>query len=534
MAHHMRQLQSILKKNTVFLTNIVIAGYFIYLQWGAGFADPDSFYHAGVGKLMGQGQIIFKQFPWFTFTTFSEHFTDHQFFYHLLLAPFTLLASPLLATKIVSVILAILFFIVFNWLLKQIGIRHRIFYLIILLTTTPFVFRLNLAKAGSLALILLFAGIYALWHNKNTLLFLITFLYVWTHAGWMSMGVIYLLWFITRLLTTHALSSDKNFLRMSTKCIRALTSDRALWAIVSGMFFGILINPYFPNNLKFYWQQAVKIGLVNYQSTVNVGMEWFPMSLSTLAVELLGVWIVCAFALILFFMTCMQTKKIKLAHDLDILFIKVLHITMIAGLWFTLTLKSARYVEYLAPSALLSSALLIKLSIRLGGLTHLKKYLRQHYTMYRACACVCVIFYIAWSANGAQSLKKYLSNTFSWTRFQAPSAYLAANTAHSSLIFNTNWSYSPLLFFHNTKNRYMAGLDPTFFYLANSNLYRRYADIARGRVHKPAEVIYKTFKTPYILINLPDDWFLNYQLKKEPRVKVLFHDEESIVYQYMP
>lgn len=530
----MSLLYSAIKKKLHYLFYISAAFYFIYLQWGAGFADPDSFYHAGISALMGQNHTILKYFPWFSFTTFSHNFTDHQLLYHAALAPLTLFMPPLIAAKTASIIFALIFFIIMGWILKKEHITHRFIYIFILLTTGSFVFRLNLAKAGSPALILFFIAIYALWHNKNTLLFLTTFLYIWTHAGWMSIGVVYVLWFIARLLTTHALSSDKNIVRASAQCIRLLVRDRSLRTIGGGMLLGVIINPYFPDNLAFYWQQTIQIGLVNYQSVVNVGMEWFPMPLPTLAISLFGVWIVCALALILFIVTCLHTKRMEPEQNTNILFIKTLHMIMIAGLWFVLTLKSARYVEYLAPCALVSGALLTELSIRLGGLAYLKKYLRRHAAMYRACACVCIVFYIAWSAYDAQSLKRYLSGAFSWTRFQASSAYLAAHTPQDSLIFNTNWSYSPLLFFHNTRNRYMAGLDPTFFYISNPNLYRLYADIGHGRTHKPAEVIYNTFNTPYILINLPDDWHLNYQLKKEPRVKVLFHDNESIIYHYTP
>ncbi len=91
-----------------------------------------------------------------------------------------------------------------------------------------------------------------------------------------------------------------------------------------------------------------------------------------------------------------------------------------------------------------------------------------------------------------------------------------------------------MLFFHNTNNRYMAGLDPTFFYLFDQPLYRRWVDINIGSVHQSAKTIYETFKTQYILIVLPQDWKLNHQLKKEPGVKALFHDETSIVYYYTP
>ncbi|MBI5230520.1 MAG: hypothetical protein HY981_04460 [Candidatus Magasanikbacteria bacterium] len=525
------------KKITTPLPYLAIAGYFIYLQWGAGFADPDSFYHAGVSTIMGQKQIILKQFAWFTFNNFNGQFVDHQFLYHLLLAPFTLFISPLVVTKTIAVILAVLFFVVFDFILKRTGIRNRLIYIFILLTTSPFIVRLNLAKAGSLALILLLLGTYGLWHKKYTLLFFTTFLYVWTHAGWMSMGVVYFTWILARILTKdNPLPSiyGNNIFGMSTKYIRTLFIDRALWAIGGGVLFGIVFNPYFPNNLKFYWQQAVQIGLVNYQSVINVGNEWYPFPIAKLFTELIGIWIVFAVALAAFIFLCLCTQQNELRPRTRALAVKLLHSTILAGLWFTLTLKSARYVEYLAPTALIAGAFLMEISLRLGAWTYLKKYAQPHRALYRMLAFALLIFYIGWSAYESQAIRVFLTQTLPWTRFEKSSAYLAAHTPDTTLVFHTNWSDAPLLFFHNTHNRYMAGLDPTFFYLANPELFRRYIDIAQGSVHKPAEAIFNAFNTPYILITLPQDGNLNYQLKKEPRAQALFHDDNSIVYRYTP
>lgn len=530
-------MRASLKKISTVLPYLVITVYFIYLQWGAGFADPDSFYHAGISKLMAQGNLALTQFPWFTFNNFNGHFVDHQFLYHLLLAPFNFFLSPLVAAKTIAVILAVLFFAVFDGILKQTGVRGRLFYIFILLTTSPFIFRLNLAKAGSFALILLFLGTYALWQKKYKWLFIITFLYVWTHAGWMSMGVVYFAWILARVFTKDfplPSLSGRNLLRMSTKCIRALCADRTLWAIGGGMLFGIIFNPYFPNNIKFYWQQAIQIGLVNYQSVVSVGNEWYPFPIVKLFTGLIGIWVVCAGGLAAFVFLCLRAQHNELQPRTRALAAKLFHTTILAGLWFVLTLKSARYVEYLAPSALMAGAFLMEMSFQLGAWTYLKKFVQPRRALYRALAYVFLIFYIGWSAYESLSLRVFLTRALPWKHFERSSAYLAAHTPQDALVFHTNWSDAPLLFFHNTQNRYMAGLDPTFFYLADPKLYRRYADISNGRVHKPAETIFNVFKTPYILINLPQDWRLNYQLKKEPRVQALFHDDESIVYQYTP
>src|SRR3989337_4312435 len=55
-----------------------------------------------------------------------------------------------------------------------------------------------------------------------------------------------------------------------------LLNIKLLGIVFLGLLAGLIINPYFPDNIAFTWQQAVKIGLINYQNIIGVGGEWYP------------------------------------------------------------------------------------------------------------------------------------------------------------------------------------------------------------------------------------------------------------------
>ena len=48
-----------------------------------------------------------------------------------------------------------------------------------------------------------------------------------------------------------------------------------------------------------------------------------------------------------------------------------------------------------------------------------------------------------------------------------------------------DWDDFPRLFFYNSHNTYLIGLDPTYMQLYNAGLYDSWVDITNGNVKKP-------------------------------------------------
>jgi hypothetical protein len=93
--------------------------------------------------------------------------------------------------------------------------------------------------------------------------------------------------------------------------------------------------------------------------------------------------------------------------------------------------------------------------------------------------------------------------------FQGASAWLVENTPAGARVFQTDWDDFPRLFFYNTHNTYLVGLDPTYMQFYDADLYAVWVDITRGRVEDPSQIIEENFGAEYILSDLIHHEFLS-------------------------
>jgi len=108
----------------------------------------------------------------------------------------------------------------------------------LLLFAPGFVFRLALTKATALALVAFFLYLAALRRRSRLAAFAIAFAYVCcTEAG--------------RSCSSRAALDA---------IVRVRT--RLLWPTAFGLAAGLVINPFFPGNLSFYWEQIVQIAIL--------------------------------------------------------------------------------------------------------------------------------------------------------------------------------------------------------------------------------------------------------------------------------
>jgi hypothetical protein len=116
------------------------------------------------------------------------------------------------------------------------------------------------------------------------------------------------------------------------------------------------------------------------------------------------------------------------------------------------------------------------------------------------------------------------------TLYQGASAWLIENTPPGARVFQTDWDDFPRLFFYNTHNTYLVGLDPTYMQLYDADLYAVWVDITRGRVANPAQIIEANFGASFILSDLQHEGFLN-QADRDPRLESVYRDGEAVIFQ---
>jgi hypothetical protein len=110
------------------------------------------------------------------------------------------------------------------------------------------------------------------------------------------------------------------------------------------------------------------------------------------------------------------------------------------------------------------------------------------------------------------------------------SAWLAANTPAGERVFQTDWDDFPRLFYYNTHNTYLIGLDPTYMLIYDPDLYRLWVDLTQGEIERPSEAIERDFGAHYVLTDLRHGDFLG-RAAADPGLVEVYRDEEAVVFQ---
>ncbi|MBI3572698.1 MAG: hypothetical protein HY092_00665 [Candidatus Kerfeldbacteria bacterium] len=508
---------------------------FLYLQASPNFADPDSFYHAKMALLIRQQGVVTK-FPWLQLTVLGQNYTDQHLLYHVALIPFVAWFSPLVGLKLATVFFGATLITVVYWVMRQWRVRWPLFFALILLFSRPFSFRMSLAKAPSTSLIFLIVGLNWIFHFHWRRLAALAFAYVWYYGGFALLGVAALVhtvvslaqnrWskgpkshqFVQKVLATASLRSRHNR--------RQYLNVKVLAAVAGGLLAGVVINPYFPHNLAFYYHQLINIGVINFQHVIGVGGEWYPYGFGELVAN-------AAFATILILLAVVGIISRPSAQSKQSLTLGLLTI-----IFFFLTLKSRRYVEYYVPMAVLFSAFSISDALRgkTGQeiLTEARRMfwhsqLGRYGSAFVLGALLFAFGYIA--GRDLSNEKNDLQGGFRIGQYQAASQWLAEHTPVVSRVVHSDWDEFPLLFYYNTHNTYIVGLDPTFLYKANQDIYWTWANITLGKFDGDVyQAVTKTLGARYVFIAHGHQVMERYFQDHRNFVQV-YTDAEATIYQ---
>jgi hypothetical protein len=515
---------------------------FSWIQATPTLMDPDSFYHAKMALFLKGGEII-KDLPWFQATTLKENFTDQHFLYHIILVPFVSFFDPLIGIKIAQVIFASLATLSIYWFLEKYRIKGAFFYTLLLFTSYFFIFRLNLVKAPALSLIILVFALYFIFKRRYIWIFLLSIFYVWTYGGWPILLIITVLFLIAEtfsylnsnkeaadnLLKNSKIKSLYFFCLLVIKNFLKKDSLKLFFSVLGGIIFGLVISPYFPHNLSFYWVQIFKIGVVNFQNTIGVGGEWYPSYSFVVIPETFLVFFLWIFSFGWFFIQIKKQGK------------EAVTLGLLSILFFFLSLKSRRYLEYFVPVALLASSFFLN---NFWSMIEWKNYYQQFKKLFLPpygflsvfiyfWFIIFLLFFVQNNLGKILSLRGDFENGLPFSYFQRASNYLKENTPPGSIIFHDMWDESPMLFYYNDHNYYINGLDQTFMYLYSPDLYRLWEQIVNGDIkgESLATAIKNEFQAPYVLIAKVDrSEKMRDNIKEDNYFEKIYEDEEAIIY----
>ncbi|MEA3249358.1 MAG: hypothetical protein U9Q03_03310 [Patescibacteria group bacterium] len=513
----------------VFLLTLAIYGA---TQAHPSMRDPDSFYHARIAAMtMESGPV--RDFPWLPYTTLSENFADHHFLYHIALIPFIAIWGPLAGTKIAAALFGALAILAVYTLMRTLRVRFPCVFALMLATLDNFMFRMNLAKTSSLSIIILMLGIVAMMRRKPWLLAPLAFIYVWTYAGWPILSVIAAA-FLVSALVVRLLER-----RFKDRLIRpgndpVSVGIKALVATVIGSAAGLVINPFFPANLKFYLAQIGHITVLNYSEVIKVGVEWYPYPFMAIVRQNGSLFFIATivFALLVSALVWKKEAGSALRPFGRCNATAIVFIALLTTAFLILTLKSRRHVEYFIPFMMLLNAVMFTAVMRRVEFRKLWDAVFGRFLILGKLVAVLLIVIIPILAiRDANAIHSLFRGGPAWTRLQDVTDWMDGRVPEGDIVFHSNWSDFPALFYHAPEFRYISGLDPTFFYLQSPKLYEDWMTLRYGEYgDRTAEIVRERFGSDYIMIRRVGDESFEEAIESDPTLQLVYEDDEVRVY----
>lgn len=440
------------KKNYLisFFLALSTFGWLQYQSWGM-FSDPDGFYHAKVSQLLIHGDLT-DHFVWMPFTTWATQFANQHYVYHLLLTPFN--TEKLLPVSVI--IFGLLFFVTFLALMFRLKANGILWWsILLLLGSVDFIFRVNLVKANTLSLALMFSMLLLLisWHDKSSviksvLIALVSFVFVWTYGGFV---------FLPALVGAYV---------FSILVLKKKLDYLPFLAMLIGIGAGMFLHPHSTHLVQSLINQLFQTGL-GAGSKVPAGNEWLTYNLEWFIQSNFIVLIIWVSSLVL-----VIKRLIMNTAQWEELWLQLLCV-----FFFLLAILHRRFIEYYVPFAVLASAVTFTpyfISIKWD---QVKKAFLQFWQFKFAIIFVSISVAVVLGWNIIQTTT-FLKQGTSSTSYKEAAEVIAATSDDGDMILNTQWDQFPQLWYWNSKNFYMVGMDPTFMYLHDPVQYWSWRKIA--------------------------------------------------------
>ena len=500
---HQQQNSTLLSIVTFSIVFFVALALFSIIQFSSlDLVGVDGYYHIKVAKLLVEHGIPtpFPNLP-FTIINQDDYFDMHMLF-HVFQAPFTILVDDLrLAAKLSVVFYGALTFTTISWVLHRCGVRYPIVWVLLLFAvSSAFLHRMEMPRTQVFGLLFMVMASHMILQKRIIWLALTTVLFVWTYKAF------------TMLIPMAAIGFVVHYV-----CDRKL-EIRPGFAILGGILVGLVINPYFPNNVIFILDEIwVKILSADYE--IGVGNEWYPYDTWELMEK-------AGFSLGLFLLGIALTGRCDWLKDKERLYWFLLSL-----LWLFMLTKSNRFTEYFPPSVVLFFAFVVKKDIAKPGIIEKWRKLqgrKKAITATITAFCVAIV---------GLSIIRNISETNdhikrSWgpiNEWRGGASWLKAHTTPGTTVFHTGWDVFPMLYYFNSENNYIVGLDPDYLRKRDSDFYDTWWDYTYDSNHDSPRKIVEVFGAKYAITNNDRDDFVDMAESSREMTRV-FRDDHTTVY----
>jgi len=504
--------------------------------------DWDGYYHIRWSSLLWDS---FKQghwlpsFDWLPLTVLNpQDYDDHHFLFHLLQIPFLWFFEPVMAAKVAATTYGTLAIFSVYWMLYRYKVDYLLVWLAALLVcSNAFYYRMNMAKAPPLAIIITVIGIHLLFQRKYIWLLPLMFAFVWTYSLFPILFIAAFMWML----------------------VIAWNERRFEWKPLvytfGGMIAGNVINPYFPHNITLFLEHFWTKFKVGTDFAVAVGGEWYPYS----GMELLTNFPVAMGAMLIGYILFMP-KNGKLSE-------RATFFLMFASFLLAAQFRSKRYSEYFPPIALLFGAfswqaflavVATKPELPAEFTREIEPYLdkpsgkwdvRKVASMTAAWIIgLSLVGFLALNLKGVDlggatygGLLAEIGGNEDNDKYKRAMAWATGtnekgeeNMPAGARIFNANWDDFPKLFFYNQKHSYVYGLDPNYLYSKNPELYKLLMDITNAKGGDAGPQIREKFGAEYIFADAKENEDMIAKALESGWTEIVYEDDEARILKIRP
>jgi hypothetical protein len=417
-----------------------------------------------------------------------DRYYDHHMLFHLLLAPFV--ASDVMrGAKWASALFGGLAFLAVYFELIRHGVRHPGWWLLAMFALAPdFLTRMEMPRVQALSLVCLLLAIEVLLARRFVWLLPLAVLYTWLYDAFP------LLLLVAGLVAVAIVAFERHL------------EWRTLSYPATGIGAALILNPYFPKDLWFIAHHY--LGKVQIGAAIHVGTEWYPYPAAR--------WLGWGGAI-----AVLATAAVVVWRERRRLDVTQLALLLIAALFFVLTWRSRRFIEYAAPLILLALARALH-----GWLDHLLE--QVHPMTHRVLAALVVAGCIASTVFAVGQLRRKPPPG----RYAAGAEWLVHHTDADAMVLTPDWDDFPLLFFHDQRNRYVIGLDPTYLALRKPDLYRIWQALGRGELAPPSHFLYR-FDSKVVLSSRSHTSFIA-ALEADRGMERVYEDADCVIFRLRP
>jgi hypothetical protein len=385
-------------------------------------AGYDAYRHVKLASLLMEAPGTVMKDPWRLAFLWPKPF-DAWFGYHVLLAPFTRIFGLITAAKVfASLIFAAISFVLLR-LLQHFQVPFRFAWLMIAIAGSCITLHRATASRPFLLAILLVLVIAAFtFEDRPLAVGLASALLALSYSMFFLAAVVPGIWLVIR--------RDSRAVRLMAFC-------------VGGIAAGLLINPYFPENMLWAIANA-SVVIVAPKAHVEIGAELYSMSPGWLLMAswpVVLVWFAAAIVRI------RQWREVGFAPKIDLLF--AVSLAALAG-----SLQVVRTFDFFVPFGVVFAAVVLSPWL----IRHQKDVAYICVPIFGLCAMYVFLAY----RSGFESVQ--------FERYRAASEHLRTH-APGELVANAQWGDYYYLFFWNSSNRYVIGIEPTATYRMDPKKY---------------------------------------------------------------